>query len=113
MYLGLLALYLILVPLQVYAAIHQNHHITRLFTTSLGLQLTFVFCSVVHMVKFAIDGQGFEALNIVGDVMHLLAQVVLCIDYNYNFKQHGQNCKIIFTNIKNLIDWFMLNDPLL
>lgn len=76
MYLGLLALYLILVPLQLYAAIHQHHHITKLFTTSLALQLSFVFCSVVHMVKFAVDGEGFEVLNIVGDVMHLLAQVI-------------------------------------
>ncbi|KFM77746.1 hypothetical protein X975_04532, partial [Stegodyphus mimosarum] len=26
------------------------------------------------MVKFAVDGEGFEILDIVGDVMHLLAQ---------------------------------------
>ncbi|GFW24451.1 transmembrane protein [Trichonephila clavipes] len=74
MYLVLLGLYLILVPLQVYAAIHQHHHVTRLYTASLALQLQFVFSSVVHMVKFAIDGVGIEVLCIVGDVLHLLAQ---------------------------------------
>lgn len=74
MYLGLLALYMVLVPLQLYAAVHQHHHITRLFTTSLALQLCYVFCSVVHMVKFAVDGEGIEVLAIVGDVIHLLSE---------------------------------------
>ncbi|XP_015912059.1 transmembrane protein 145 [Parasteatoda tepidariorum] len=74
MYLGLLALYLILVPLQLYAAVHQRHHVTRLYTASLVLQLSYVFCIVVHMVKFALDGEGVAVLEVVGDVMHLLAE---------------------------------------
>ncbi|XP_023223794.1 transmembrane protein 145 [Centruroides vittatus] len=74
LYLGFFSVYLVLVPLQLYAALHQHHHITRLFTISVVLQLLSVSCNFIHKVKFAVDGIGVEGLAVVGDVLHLLTQ---------------------------------------
>ncbi|XP_076305830.1 transmembrane protein 145-like [Tachypleus tridentatus] len=74
MNMGFFTLYLILVPLQVYAVVRQHHHLTRLFTASLVLQMLSLFSTLIHMIKFAFDGMGIEALSVAGEVVRLFAQ---------------------------------------
>lgn len=75
MYLVFFLWYLVLVPVQVYAATRQSHPVTRLFTASLLLEFL-AFCFIlVHVMKFALDGVGLSRLAVAGDILDILSRV--------------------------------------
>lgn len=78
-YLIFFVLYLVLVPVQVYAVIRQKHLITRLFTLSLLLEPIGIFFNVVHVLSFAFDGEGIDSLSILGDIMDILSQTLFML----------------------------------
>lgn len=78
-YLTFLFLYVILFPVQVYAACRQKHLITRLFTLSLFLEPLGILLNVFHVLIFALDGQGIELLSILGDIMDIFSQTLFML----------------------------------
>lgn len=69
--------YIILVPLQLYAVRLQKHPVTRLFTASLLLEFIAVCLILIHVLKFALDGVGYEQLEVAGDIFDILSRVSL------------------------------------
>lgn len=64
LYLLFFMCYIILVPLQLYAVRLQKHPVTRLFTASLLLEFVAVCLILIHVLKFALDGVGYEQLEV-------------------------------------------------
>lgn len=75
LYLLFFLCYIILVPLQLYAVRLQKHPVTRLFTASLLLEFLAICLILIHVVKFAFDGVGYEQLEVAGDIFDILSRV--------------------------------------
>jgi len=75
LYLVFFLCYLVLVPLQVYAAMRQHHPVTRLFTASLILEFLALCLILLHVLKFSLDGSGFQQLAVAGDILDILSRV--------------------------------------
>jgi hypothetical protein len=75
LYLVFFLCYLVLVPLQVYAAMRQHHPVTRLFTASLILEFLALCLILLHVFKFSLDGTGFHQLAVAGDILDILSRV--------------------------------------
>lgn len=84
-YLLFFIIYALLVPVQVYAASHQKHPVTRLFTSSLFLEFFGVLLNLLNSLKFAVDGEGLPYLAVIGDVLDILSRVC------YEFVRYKQN----------------------
>lgn len=75
MYLIFILVYTVLIPLQVYAMRRQRHPVTRLFTVSLVLEFISLVLILVHMIKFAMHGEGNEKFRFVGDIFDIFSRV--------------------------------------
>lgn len=67
--------YLILVPLQLYAVRIQKHPVTKLFTISLILEFISLAFILSYMIRFAISGIGNETFKTGGDILDILSRV--------------------------------------
>lgn len=79
LYLVFFLCYVVLVPLQLYAALQQRHPVTRLFTVSLLMEFIGLVFNLFHVLKFAIDGVGFEQVAVAGDVFDILSRTTLML----------------------------------
>ena len=75
MYLIFFVIYLVMVPLQIYAVRLQKHPVTRLFTISLLLEFISVCLLLTHTVRYAMNGVGNENLAITGDIFDIFSRV--------------------------------------
>lgn len=87
-YLLFFVIYALLVPVQIYAVIHQSHPVTRLFTGSLLLEFLGITLNLLNSFKFALDGVGYPKIAVIGDVLDILSRV---ITYSFYFP----NCRRI------------------
>ncbi|CAD6241939.1 GSCOCG00009385001-RA-CDS [Cotesia congregata] len=71
--------YIILVPLQLYAVRLQRHPVTRLFTVSLLLEFIAICLILIHVLKFAFDGIGYEKLEVAGDIFDILSRATFML----------------------------------
>lgn len=85
LYLLFFLCYIILVPLQLYAVRLQRHPVTRLFTASLLLELVAICLILIHVLKFAFDGIGYEKLEVAGDIFDILSRVCIIYFNNSNY----------------------------
>nr|XP_029721356.1 integral membrane protein GPR180-like [Aedes albopictus] len=74
MYLIFFVIYLVMVPLQIYAVRLQKHPVTRLFTISLLLEFISVCLLLTHTVRYAMNGVGNENLAITGDIFDIFSR---------------------------------------
>lgn len=75
LYLLFFVIYALLVPVQIYAVTHQRHPVTKLFTSSLLLEFLGVSLNLLSSLKFAVDGEGYPRLTVLGDVLDILSRV--------------------------------------
>lgn len=69
--------YVILVPLQLYAVRTQKHPVTKLFTASLLLEFIAICFALIHALSFALDGIGHIELDRTGDILDIVSRVSL------------------------------------
>ncbi|GLH09158.1 Integral membrane protein GPR180 [Gryllus bimaculatus] len=74
LYVVFFLVYMVLVPLQVYAAMRQHHPVTRLFTASLILEFLALSLILIHVLKFSLDGEGVQQLAVAGDILDILSR---------------------------------------
>ncbi|XP_052888641.1 integral membrane protein GPR180 [Anopheles moucheti] len=74
MYLIFFVVYLLMVPLQIYAVRLQKHPVTRLFTVSLVLEFVSVCLLLTHTIRYAMNGVGNEKLAIMGDIFDIFSR---------------------------------------
>ena len=67
--------YTLLLPVQVYALNVQRHSLPMLLTSCLAAEYCGVLLSLIHYAKFAVDGEGVNALRLVGSFIDTAAQV--------------------------------------
>lgn len=67
--------YMILVPLQIYAVRIQKHPVTKLFTISLILEFVSLAFILSYYIRYAISGIGNEAFKTTGDILDVLSRV--------------------------------------
>ncbi|KAL7293736.1 hypothetical protein TKK_0012806 [Trichogramma kaykai] len=79
MYLMFFVCYIILVPLQLYAVSIQKHPVTRLFTASLLFDFMALTLILIHVLKFALDGVGYEQLEVAGDIMDIISRTTFML----------------------------------
>ena len=72
-YLGLLLLYTILMPLQMYASKKQNHAISGLLAAGLTTQFAALFLICIHYSLFAANGAGIAIFAVVGEVLEIIS----------------------------------------
>ena len=72
-YLGLLLLYTILMPLQMRAAMMQDHAISRLLAFGLTTQFTALFLISIHYSLFAANGSGITIFAMIGEVLEIIS----------------------------------------
>ncbi|XP_066992401.2 integral membrane protein GPR180 [Anabrus simplex] len=74
LYVVFFLVYLVLVPLQLNAAMRQHHPVTRLFTASLLLEFLALSLILIHVLKFSLDGEGIQQLAVAGDILDILSR---------------------------------------
>uniref|UniRef100_A0A0K8TF19 GPR180/TMEM145 transmembrane domain-containing protein n=1 Tax=Lygus hesperus TaxID=30085 RepID=A0A0K8TF19_LYGHE len=79
LYLVFFGVYLILVPLQLYAVSRQRHPVTRLFTASLIMEFLSLAFNLVDVLKFTIDGVGYPKLAVTGDIFDILSRTIFML----------------------------------
>lgn len=67
--------YLILVPMQIYAVRIQKHPVTKLFTLSLILEFVSLVFILSYYIRYAASGVGNEAIKTTGDILDILSRV--------------------------------------
>lgn len=68
------AVYLLLVPLQLYAVRIQKHPVTKLFTLSLVLEFVSLALILWHLVGFAAGGEGNAMIRTTGDILDIFSR---------------------------------------
>lgn len=66
--------YVLLVPLQLYAVRIQKHPVTKLFTLSLVLEFVSLALILWHLVRFAAGGVGNDVLRTTGDILDIFSR---------------------------------------
>ena len=75
MYLTFLLVYLVLVPMQIYAVRLQKHPVTKLFTISLISEFVSLGFITTHFIHFAINGIGEPDFQNIGDILDIFSRV--------------------------------------
>lgn len=70
-----LTVYLILVPMQIYAVRIQKHPVTKLFTLSLILEFISLVFMLSYYVRYTIGGIGNDTVKTTGDILDILSRV--------------------------------------
>lgn len=77
-----LTVYLILVPMQIYAVGIQKHPVTKLFTLSLILEFVSLVFMLTYYIQYTVGGTGNENIKTTGDILDILSRVNIDpIDY--------------------------------
>lgn len=70
-----LTVYLILVPMQIYAVGIQKHPVTKLFTLSLILEFVSLVFMLTYYIQYTVGGTGDENIKTTGDILDILSRV--------------------------------------
>lgn len=76
-----LTVYLVLVPMQIYAVRIQKHPVTKLFTISLILEFVSLVFMLSYYIRYAIGGIGNDSVKTTGDILDILSRVRKLILY--------------------------------
>lgn len=68
------AIYIFLVPIQIHGARKQSHPVTKLFTMSIILEFVSICFILIHLIKFASNGEGNQELKVTGEIFDILSR---------------------------------------
>lgn len=70
-----LTVYLILVPMQIYAVRIQKHPVTKLFTLSLILEFVSLIFMLSYYIRYTVGGVANDSVKTAGDILDILSRV--------------------------------------
>uniref|UniRef100_A0A1A9UF76 GPR180/TMEM145 transmembrane domain-containing protein n=1 Tax=Glossina austeni TaxID=7395 RepID=A0A1A9UF76_GLOAU len=79
MYLIFLLVYMVLLPMQIYAVRLQKHPVTRLFTLSLLSEFVSLALITAHLIKFAVNGVGLPNMQTSGDILDIFSRTTFML----------------------------------
>lgn len=68
------AIYIFLVPIQIHGSQKQSHPVTKLFTMSIILEFVSICFILIHLIRFASNGEGNETLKVTGEIFDILSR---------------------------------------
>lgn len=74
-----LTVYLVLVPIQIYAVGIQKHPVTKLFTLSLILEFVSLVFMLTYYIQYTVGGTGNENIKTTGDILDILSRVRMAL----------------------------------
>lgn len=78
-YLAFFIAYCFLLPVQFYALTAQKHMLPFLLTTCMLMEFVGIVFNLIHVFKFAFDGQGVDLLKVVGNFIDNVAQCLFML----------------------------------
>lgn len=72
-------IYLILIPIWIYAYIKQKHMITKILTVSISLELTGIALNLLHYIIFSSNGVGFYVISIIGNAIDAISECMFML----------------------------------
>lgn len=80
-----LTIYLILVPMQIYAVRIQKHPVTKLFTASLILEFVSLVFMLSYYIHYTVGGIGNDFVKTTGDILDILSRVsVIIVSFEFS-----------------------------
>ncbi|KAL5286427.1 hypothetical protein ACFFRR_007824 [Megaselia abdita] len=79
MYLIFLLVYIVLVPIQIYAVRLQKHPVTKLFTISLVAEFVSLIFETVHFGYYAVNGIGDTDFETAGDILDIFSRTTFML----------------------------------
>ncbi|XP_073812098.1 transmembrane protein 145 [Musca autumnalis] len=79
MYLIFLLVYIVLLPMQIYAVRLQKHPVTKLFTISLLSEFVSLVLITAHLIKYASNGMGLPNLQTSGDILDIFSRTTFML----------------------------------
>ncbi|XP_037813876.1 integral membrane protein GPR180 [Lucilia sericata] len=79
MYLIFFLVYMILLPMQIYAVRLQKHPVTKLFTLSLLSEFVSLALISAHLIKFAMNGKGLPNVQTSGDILDIFSRTTFML----------------------------------
>ncbi|XP_037941474.1 uncharacterized protein LOC119674408, partial [Teleopsis dalmanni] len=79
MYLIFLLVYVILLPVQIYAVRLQKHPVTKLFTLSLLSEFVSLTMITAHLTNFALNGVGEPNMQAAGDILDIFSRTTFML----------------------------------
>lgn len=79
MYLIFLLVYIVLVPIQIYAVRLQKHPVTKLFTISLVAEFVSLIFETVHFGYYAVNGIGDTDFEMAGDILDIFSRTTFML----------------------------------
>ncbi|KAH8358140.1 hypothetical protein KR084_005517, partial [Drosophila pseudotakahashii] len=79
MYLVFMLVYIVLLPMQIYAVRRQKHPVTKLFTLSLLSEFVSLALITAHLIRYAANGVGEPRLQAAGDVLDILSRTTFML----------------------------------
>ena len=106
-YVGLLIVYTILTPLQVYAAKIQNHPIAILLAAGLSTQFVALLLINFHFCLFAANGQGVVIFKVLGEVLEIISEslfmlLLILLALGWAITRLELTCKITLVGLWSL-----------
>lgn len=74
MYFIFMLVYIVLLPMQIYAVRRQKHPVTKLFTLSLLSEFVSLALITAHLLRYAANGVGEPNMQTAGDVLDILSR---------------------------------------
>ena len=78
-YLAFFIVYSLLVPIQMYALSRQKHMLPVLLTMCMAMEYVGIIFNLIHVLKFAFDGEGVDMLKVVGNFIDGVAQCIFML----------------------------------
>ncbi|KAH8394910.1 hypothetical protein KR222_010439, partial [Zaprionus bogoriensis] len=79
MYFVFMLVYIVLLPMQIYAVRRQKHPVTKLFTLSLLSEFVSLALITVHLIRYAANGVGEPNMQAAGDVLDILSRTTFML----------------------------------
>ncbi|XP_023173561.2 uncharacterized protein LOC111601276 [Drosophila hydei] len=79
MYLIFMLVYIVLLPMQIYAVRRQKHPVTKLFTLSLLSEFVSLALITAHLIRYAANGVGEPNMQAAGDVLDILSRTTFML----------------------------------
>ncbi|KAM8713517.1 hypothetical protein ACLKA7_013782 [Drosophila subpalustris] len=79
MYLIFMLVYIVLLPMQIYAVRRQKHPVTKLFTLSLLTEFVSLSFITIHLILYAANGVGEPKMQAAGDVLDILSRTTFML----------------------------------
>lgn len=72
-------LYIIIIPVWLYAYFKQKHAITKILTASICLEFIGISSNLLHWIIFSANGVGFYVISVIGNAIDMISECLFML----------------------------------